>query len=289
MKILNTLLVLFLTVNSTLTNEIDNLETNQDVEKFLVEKVDRDWENGAVFEPQEKEDTSAFGKGKFFKLDLDNNGLTDLVINGKYLFAITDGGKGKYQSSCIDRGTFLLKRYTLRNIVYEGKTPLLVIGGYNGINLQRDKEKEVETDTLVFKFDDFYEYNSNPKPLPVREIRFSTSQCFGTCPVFELTIKPDGAAEYHAIQYCGKRGSFKTVLDTVILHKLLETIDYIEWASLKDEYSVNWTDDQTATLEIIFSNGQTKKISDYGMIGTFGLQHLYEQLFAIRKTQKWRR
>jgi hypothetical protein len=63
----------------------------------------------------------------------------------------------------------------------------------------------------------------------------------------------------------------------------------LKLTSLKDEYSVNWTDDQTSTLEIKFNNGQIKRISDYGMIGTFGLEHIYDQLFALRKTQKWKK
>ncbi len=276
MRTVTTLLILLLTANLTVASDIDNLQTTEDVQKFLV-KVNSKWEKYDFFEKTGKEDTTAYGKGKFFKIDLDNNGLTDLVINGKYFFAVTDNGNGIYESHFIDRGTFMLYKYTLKNIVYKDRTPLLIIENYN----------ETKTDTLILKFGEFYEFNPTPDNFKIEEISFSTTPCYGTCPVFKLTIKADGTAEYDAIKYNDENGKFKTVLDTATFNKLLLTINYLKLTSLKDKYSVNWTDDQTSTLLIKFDNGQTKNISDYGMIGTFGLEHLYDQLFALRKTQKW--
>jgi hypothetical protein len=42
--------------------------------------VDKRWQQEVFFEPT---DTSTYGKNKFFKLDLDANGLNDLVVNWK--------------------------------------------------------------------------------------------------------------------------------------------------------------------------------------------------------------
>ena len=287
MRTLTTILILLLTANLTLANDIDKLQTNNDVQKFLEEKVNPKWKDEIFFEKTEQEDTSAFGKGKFFKMDLDNNGLTDLIVNGTYFFAVTDKGNGNYESHFIDRGSFMLDKHTLKNIVYKHKTPLLIIGNYNEYNFGNNTDTKI--DTIVLKFGEFYEYNSTPDNFKIEEISFSTSRCYGTCPVFKLTIKADRTAKYDAIEYNDKKGKFKTVLDTATFNTLLQTINYLKLTSLKDEYSVNWTDDQTSTLEIKFNNGQTKKISDYGMIGTFGLEHLYDQLFALRKTQKWKK
>ncbi len=57
--------------------------------------------------------------------------------------------------------------------------------------------------------------------------------------------------------------------------------------STKDKYAVNWTDDQASILEITFDNGKVKKIYDYGLIGTFGLDRVYQLLFKLRENQKW--
>jgi hypothetical protein len=106
-----------LTINYAKAQDIDSLKTTEDVQTFLEQKVDTAWNKYDFFETTGTKDTSKYGKGNFFKLDLDNNGLTDLLINGKYFFAITDNGKGNYESHFIDRGTFMLDKHTLKNII----------------------------------------------------------------------------------------------------------------------------------------------------------------------------
>lgn len=49
------------------------------------------------------------------------------------------------------------------------------------------------------------------------------------------------------------------------------------------------TDDQTSSLKITFNNGNIKTISDYGMIGTYGLKILYGKLAELRFNQKWQK
>lgn len=274
-----------MTANVAVANDIDNLNTIDDVQKFLVNKVNKEWK-GITFIESNPADTSAFGKGKFFKIDLDNNGLTDLVINGTYFFAVTDNGDGKYESHIIDRGAFLIDKYTLVNIIYKDTTPLLLIKGYSEYTKRIDNKSI--TDTLIFKYGDFTEYNAFPDDLNIEEIHFSTTACYGTCPIFELSIMADQTATYNAIEYNEETGEFKTTIDTSSYNNLIRTINYIKLTTLEDGYSANWTDDQTVTLQIKYNNGQVKTITDYGAIGTFGLEHLYEQLFELRGTQKWK-
>ena len=118
MRILTIILTLLLTVNSTFANDIDNLQTIEEVQKFLVEKkvVVIGWN---LTPKNMTTDTSSFGKGKFFKIDLDNNGLTDLVVNGEYLFSVHDIGNGKYQCYFIDN---FGNPYTLTNIIFKAKS-----------------------------------------------------------------------------------------------------------------------------------------------------------------------
>ena len=284
--ILTIILIFCMSTNVMYASEIEKLKTKEDVQNFLVQKVDTAWAKYDFFEDINGEDTSAFGKGKFFKLDLDQNGTIDLLINGKYLFAITDSCNGRFASHFIDRGTFMLDKYTLKNIVYKDKIPLLIVGKYNEYAFT--KTSSSKDDSLILVFGDFYEYNSSIDDLKIKEIKISTSVCFGTCPVFKLMIRTDRTATYDAIQYNKMNGKFKAKIDSVSFAKLIETINYIKLNSLKDHYEVNWTDDQTVTLEIKFNDGLVKRISDYGKIGTLGLQYLYAQLFALRKTQVWK-
>ena len=52
---------------------------------------------------------------------------------------------------------------------------------------------------------------------------------------------------------------------------------------------VNWTDDQTVELKIIYSSGKIKTISDYGASGSYGLKKVYKLLFDLRQNQNWKK
>ncbi|MBI3220881.1 MAG: hypothetical protein HYZ44_15305 [Bacteroidetes bacterium] len=287
MKTIIILWILLFTSHLAFTNDIEKLEFNAEVQNFLVKKVNRKWKGIDFFEYTGPEDASMYGKVRFVKIDLDNNGLTDLIVNGNYFFAVTDKGNGNYGVHFIDGGPFNAPSHTLKNIVYENQVPILVVADFNKSYLPI--EGSTKTDSLILKYGEFYEYNSTPDHFKIEEIRIATSYCLGTCAVFELTLKSNGQANYHAIQYNERKGKFHAIVDSATIHAMFRTINYIKLTSLKDQYNVSWTDDQTATLEIKFNNGQVKKIIDYGKIGSFGLLHLYEQLFALRLTQKWKR
>ena len=132
------------------------------------------------------------------------------------------------------------------------------------------------------------EYSAKTENLVIKEINFSTSACYGTCPIFDLSINADRSTMYNAIEFNDIKGKFKTTLDTISFNKIIQTINLIALLSLKDDYRIIYTDAPTATLEIKFNNGEVKKISDYGENGTVGLKNLYDQLFALRQTQKWK-
>jgi hypothetical protein len=274
------IILLLFTAKLSIANEVDSLNTIEDVHKFLVEKLSKEWEDVNFFE-KTPDETSKFSNSKFFKIDLDNNGLTDLLINGTYFFAITDEGNGNYESHFI--GALSIVKYILTDIRYNNKTPLFVIRSYNQFDPSLNKTK-----TLIFKFGNFIEFNPTPDTITVQEIKFSTSGCLGTCPIFKLTINADRTANLNAGEYNDIWGKFTTTIDTAAYNNLIATINYIKLISLKSDYTVPWTDDQTTTLEIIFDHGKTKKISDYGAVGTFGLENLYKQLFLLRKTQDWK-
>jgi hypothetical protein len=277
------LTLLVLTTTCCFANEIDRLQSLSDVTTFLRTHTDKYWQQEVFFEPTVT-DTAKYGKNKFFKLDLDTNGLTDLVVNGKYLFALTDEGNGSYTKHFIDRGAFKSGKYNLLKIIRKENFPLLVVEGYDKYH----PSWTTKPDTILLKFGGFVEYQPAPSKLQVSQISFSTSGCYGTCPIFELAIQANRTARYNALNYNKRKGRFTAVIDTAAYARLLATLQYIRLPTLKDSYRVNWTDDQTVDLEVKFSDGQVKKIHDYGAIGTFGLATLYAQLYKLRETQSWR-
>ena len=149
---------------------------------------------------------------------------------------------------------------------------------------------------LTYKYGDFIEYNSKPQNYSIEKIEYQTSMCFGTCPKFYISILRDKSAVFKAEIHNREsrdskeiQGVFSTTLRDTSFSEIINLLNYIDFPKLKDNYSVGWTDDQTSTLTVTYNNGQVKKIKDYGLIGTYGLDRLYQLLFALRFNQTWKK
>jgi hypothetical protein len=271
-------LVLLIT-SSVSANEIDELKTASDVNQFLSKILGKDSE--ALLLDTKEDPKAEFGKNTFHKLDIDGNGQTDLMVESNYLFAVTD----KKDVVMVDRGGFTFYRYTLLNIEKKDNETALHIRPRKVEDMPPpESDKEL---TLVFKHGGFVEYNPTPDHFKIDAITLTTSGCFGSCPVYSISIKADRRATYSAKRYNPEDGEFSGTIDATEFNALVEIINYIGLASLKTQYSVPWTDDQRATLSITYDGGKTKKISDYGMIGSYGLANLYNNISHLRTNQKW--
>ncbi len=274
-------LLLFSSV-ACFANDIDKLQTIQEVNIFFAKKLDKSYKKYPPLDEAPKViDTTKYGRNKFFKLDFDGNGLTDLIVYSyRNLLLVTDNGKAGYSVHTLDNGTFLLNTVDLIAID-DSSVPRKII-------VHQKEKPETQTDTLVFKFNSLIEFNSNSDiKFEFQEITLKTSRCFGTCPVFEMTIKKDRKAIYKAIEFNEESGNFISIIPTKEFDEMISLLRYLRFDSLSNEYRVNWTDDQTATTEIKY-NGKVKTISDYGEIGTFGLVILYSKLFNWRRLIEWR-
>lgn len=282
MKIIITISLIFFSFYCK-GNAIDSLKTVEDVEAFIRIKVTN--KDIPIYSKLKADTLTTSSKTKFFKLDLNNDGLTDLVVNGDYLFAVIDEGKGNVSFHYIDGGTFMLRTYILAYVDTTKTQVKLIVHPYSKHGVSASEIPFY--DTLVYKYNGFVEFNRHPGKFGISKIAISTTQCFGTCPVFDLSVDHDGMAYYFAKQYNKKTGRFSSEVNMETVKRLFELINYINVRALKDHYNVNWTDDQTINLTITYEDGSEKNIIDYGEIGTFGLKTLYEALYKIRGTQKW--
>jgi len=274
---------LFLLIGTTclMANDIDKIRTNEDVNLFLVKNVNRKFKDRPPLEMNVKiSDTNRYARNRFFKVDVDNNGLTDLVINGfENLFVILDYGKNNYEVLYIDSGTFLGNTATLISIDTFTIPKKIII--------HQSERPQQQIDTLILMFNRFIEYNPKPaRDFDLEEIKFRTDQCFGECPIFEMTIKKDRTATYKAIRYNEETGEFHGEIPKKEFEELVAILKYLRIDKLNGKYDVDWTDDQTATTEINY-NKKKKIIVDYGKIGTYGLSRLYSKFFGWRKNIEW--
>jgi Domain of unknown function (DUF6438) len=279
MKTFHLAVYLFL-CSACFANDIDKLQTNEDVSNFLIKKISKKFKeypllesNPRVFGPDQ------INRNNFFKIDVDNNKLTDLIISGIHLVIILDKGSSNYEVRYLDGGAFQQNNANLISVDSVALPRKVIIQQFD-----RDKE---HYDTLVYLFNSFIEYNVHPdETFNFEKIILKTNQCFGECPVFEMTINKDKTAIYKALRFNGETGEFAGTVPQKEFDDLVSLLKYLQPGKLKDNYSVGWTDAQTATTKV-FYGGQSKFITDYGEIGTYGLNTLYLKFFRWRTSIDW--
>ncbi|TPG39942.1 DUF6438 domain-containing protein [Flavobacterium pectinovorum] len=306
-------------------SEIDRLKSKSEIEKFI-QKSDTNYKkyelkNLQNFNRSNRRDSinkilanKLNVKTNYTKVDFDNNGYTDLLAIGDNHDCISFRPGIEGEESCsfspivvMNYGENKTKIFHIDKewgnsivpkVEHINSQPFLVIYTQKLVDGKKNEYAESKN-ILTFKFGDFIEYNENPKKNKITRIEFSTSGCFGSCPVYKLTLNRNSLSVFNAryynfnkeqeVGYGKEEGVFSAKINKTEFDKLEELINYCDFENLNKEYYVMHTDDQTGNLKITFNNGKVKTISDYGMIGTYGLKKLYDKLAEIRFSQKWKK
>ena len=298
----STLLLLFLMLFSqqVFSNRIDSLKTDEDVKIFLKSiNADLATKSFVNYELKPADTTAKYlnceGIFKSWdirnweKADITNDGLTDLIFighnSGYDALAYVDMGNDNFQLFRFSKNTFedceLVKPIKVDSVNYLRVFQKKTVPDHDSKELFAYKEVKV-VDTLVFKFNSFIELG-RPALDEIESIEINTSGCFGSCPVQKLKLLKDGRAYYEGLAYTSQIGKSYKKLSKKHFEELAELLNYIDVKHLRNNYQVNWTDDQTATLIVTFKDQSKKIIRDYGMQGTFGLTAVYDKLMKLGK------
>lgn len=295
LKITVTVFICFIGTTTLLANKIDSINTVQQVEQFL-QQIDSKLNRFSVGtiktlyqEGWQQQLAKKLNVQAWQKIDFNQDKLTDLFVYGlldqhPYLLVVIDEGNSfKIWSP---------QKMIVNNILYFpvidlGQPGVMLVLHHIEDNLDSYKGNRIRKDSLVYKLGDFIEPNFNITRHNIKKIEYATSRCFGTCPVFDVTIQSDRSSTYHAIEFTDIKGVFSTKIDSGSYHKMLELLLYIDFANLKNQYAVNFTDAPSCTLIITYDQGKIKTIHDYGKNGSLGLRLLYTQLFDLTKNQVW--
>jgi len=285
-----------ITLGQKILSKIDGIKSKKEVEN-LIHSLNEKYKEFAITE--KSLNTQPFSKG-----DFDKNGLTDLLAMGGFpvyfigsetikrefddrIFVVMNFGKDSLEIKSLTKGMGHNHNLAFPKIVND---TIITIGQRN----------------LIFKFGDFIELNPNPKNYEIEKIEYQTTHCFGTCPVFSIEINKDKTGLFEASDYNSEtgisivdldrkknnskeiKGTFRAIIKDDSFSEIINLVNYIDFPTLKDHYSVDWTDDQTCILKITYNNGQTKELEHYGLIGSYGLARLYQLFFELRFNQIWK-
>ncbi|WP_379965433.1 DUF6438 domain-containing protein [Epilithonimonas sp. UC225_85] len=289
-----------------LISKIDSINTEKEVEN-LIHTLDKDYKDfkiKKIADFKEEHGENKFCKNiadslkidkSFYKADFDNNGYTDILAIGDYydfkIFVLMNYGNDSLKINRLTRRSF--QNCTFPKIINDS---IINYYYFSEPHIFSEEKSKLTKKDLIFKFGDFVEYNSKPNSYKIEKIEFQTTMCYGTCPQFFISIDKNKNGVFKAENYNidkakGKvevKGKFNTIITDNDYNELVSILNYVDFPNLEDNYSVNWTDDQTSTLKITYNNGKVKEISDYGMIGTYGLDRIYSLFFDLRFNQNWK-
>ncbi len=207
----------------------------------------------------------------YYKADIDNNGYTDLLVAGKlyeehYILTVRDAGNN----------TFFIKELTRTGSVCSF-VEIVTINNTNYLDYHAYKTKKdsliLSYRRLIYKYDDFIEYNPKPKKRSISHISLSQHSSW---PDFSRSIYIN---EDRTITNSLNK-SYR--MEETEYKELIDLLNYINFTELKERYRINYTDARSGILRIEYGHGKTKTIHDYGLQGTFGLKRVYD---IIKKYQ----
>ena len=279
------------------SNKISQLATTQEVENF-VRLLDKRFSNFKVDislmnAENKRPDLFNAAKPKSWQTgDLDDNGFSGFLVIGSVsgtpvIICIIDTGFNDYVIKKLNRRTFEECAYPSIKSV-NGKSVICYFHHQHELKENSKVPNEIHLDTLTYKFGDLVELNGNVQNHKIEKIQYTTTACFGSCPVFSMAIEADRKAEFSGIKFNKRNGHLSSLINEDDFKTLTGLLNYINFSELKNNYAVNWSDDQTSTMIITYDGGKTKTITDYGLVGTFGLNRIHDLIFKLRDNQQWR-
>jgi hypothetical protein len=279
-------------------SKIDSISSKKGIEK-LINSLNSRYKKFTIIE-------DSLNFQPVYKSDFDKNGLTDLLAVGG--FPVYSIGPNDVERHYYDLGILVVMNFGEDSLEIKDLTKAIKELNHHvtAPKIVDDTVLTLNQIDLIFKFGDFIELNSNPKNYEIEKIEYQTTSCFGPCPVFSIEINKDKTGLFKASDYNSEteisiadlrsktnnskeiKGTFRAIIKDDSFSDIINLVNYIDFPTLKDDYSVNWTDDQSCILKITYNNGQTKEVEDYGLIGSYGLARLYQLFFELRFNQIWK-
>ena len=128
-------------------------------------------------------------------------------------------------------------------------------------------------------------------------ITLERTACFGTCPMYKVTITSDGTVSFDGKRFTKTTGIAKGKISAHDFRQLVSEFEKINYFSLPDSYAPGTPvcperiTDMPSAYTSIRLNGKTKSVSHYYGCGTSGalekLTALEKKIDEVAGTQKW--
>ena len=128
-----------------------------------------------------------------------------------------------------------------------------------------------------------------PEELEDVKVTLERTECFGTCPVYKLTVYGDGRVVYKGIRFVKVAGIIKTAIGEDKIKQLVSEFKRIDYFSLDSSYEGSNVTDMPSAITSYTVNGKTKTVRHY--YGDFSapkqLTQLENRIDEIVGSEQW--
>jgi len=150
-----------------------------------------------------------------------------------------------------------------------------------------------QNDTCIhFKLANPSESLYNSEPLSENDdviVTLERTACFGTCPVYLVTIKGDGIVVYEGKDFVEVKGKAETTITQDQINELISEFEKVDYFSLEDSYTERTITDAPTVLTSISINGKTKAVEHYhgDLSAPEKLRELEDRIDEIINSDQW--
>lgn len=122
----------------------------------------------------------------------------------------------------------------------------------------------------------------------VVSIQLERTPCFGACPVYHVTLHPDGTLIYEGTRFVDRKGKWSANYSAEDFGRLVALAKKLNFDSFNKSYRVAVTD-QATQIVTVERRKTTKKVTEYGPSGPVGLWTMETVIDGIvAKASDWK-
>jgi hypothetical protein len=120
----------------------------------------------------------------------------------------------------------------------------------------------------------------------IREIRQEHTACFGTCPVYDVTLRRDGTAQYRGEAFLPVLGIYSATIDSATFARLAGYVVRHGFFKLESRYAVNATDQASVITTVLFG-ADSATIDCYGRAAPYDLRDIQHGIDSVASRLRW--
>ena len=121
---------------------------------------------------------------------------------------------------------------------------------------------------------------------PYDSIELERTACFGTCPIYRVTLFRGGRAELRAVSWQERKGDFAGQVNVFDYGRLCYLLKQLRFDRMAPRYVAGWTDSPTFIVTAV-AGGTTIRVSDYSGIGPIELWAIQETIDSVAQRVRW--